>query len=53
MPAHSTSHDRYDSVTITFHWLTALFVVAMFATGALREYAPRAWHLFWLEGVHV
>jgi len=53
MPAHSTSHDSYDSVTITFHWLTALFVVAMFATGALREYAPRAWHLFWLEGVHV
>jgi cytochrome b561 len=53
MPVQSAPHDRYDRVTIAFHWLTALFVVAMFATGALREYAPRAWHLFWLEGIHV
>jgi cytochrome b561 len=49
----STQHDRYDAVTIGFHWVTALFVVAMFATGALREYAPRAWHLFWIEGIHI
>ncbi len=47
------AHDRYDSITITFHWLTAAFVLALFATGALREYAPREWRLFWLEGVHI
>lgn len=47
------TEDRYDSVTIGFHWLTAVLVLALFATGALREYAPRAWHLFWLEGLHV
>lgn len=51
--ATPAAHDRYDTVTIVFHWLTALFVLALFATGALREYAPRAWRLFWLEDVHI
>jgi cytochrome b561 len=49
----SPPKERYDSVTIAFHWVTALFVLVLFTTGALREYAPRAWHLFWLEGIHV
>jgi cytochrome b561 len=53
MDAVLPTRDRYDAVTIAFHWLTALLVLALFATGALREYAPRAWHLFWLEGIHV
>jgi cytochrome b561 len=53
LTAPASAQDRYDSVTIVFHWLTAAFVVALFATGALREYAPREWRLFWLEGIHI
>ena len=45
--------DRYDGVTIAFHWLTALLVVALFGSSLLWNYAPRNWGLRWLEGTHV
>lgn len=45
--------DRYDAVTIVFHWVTALLVVVLFGTALVRDYAPREWRLFWLEGIHV
>ena len=49
----SAAHDRYDRVTIAFHWLTALLVFALFGTAFAWNYLPREWHLRSLEGVHV
>ena len=45
--------EHYDRVTIAFHWLTALLVIVLFAMPLLWKFAPREWHLRWLEGVHV
>ena len=45
--------DRYDRMTIGFHWLTALLVVALFGTAFAWNNAPRDWGLRYLEGVHV
>ena len=47
------AHERYDRVTIAFHWLTALLVLALFGTAFAWTYLPREWHLRSLEGVHV
>jgi len=47
------ARDRYDRVTIAFHWLTALVVLALFFTPLLWNNAPRSWGLRYLEGVHV
>lgn len=44
---------RYDGVTITFHWVTALLVVALFSTAMLWSYTPRDWELRRLEPIHV
>jgi cytochrome b561 len=53
MTQPATTHDRYDSVTIAFHWLTALLVVALFGSSLLWNYAPRSWGLRWLEDWHI
>lgn len=47
------NHDRYDAVTISFHWLTAALVVTLFGTAWLWNNTPRDWHLHSLEGVHI
>lgn len=47
------TQDRYDHVTIAFHWLTAVLVIVLFGTAFAWNYLPRAWHLHSLEGVHV
>jgi cytochrome b561 len=47
------SHNRYDRVTIAFHWLTAALVVVLFGTAFAWNHSPRSWGLHWLEGVHV
>lgn len=52
-PAAPTAHDRYDAVTIGFHWITALLVFALFGSAMLWTYAPRDWWLRSLQGVHV
>lgn len=52
VPATS-GQDRYDHVTIVFHWLTAVLVIVLFGTAFGWNYLPRAWHLHSLEGVHV
>ena len=45
--------DRYDAVTITFHWLTAALVLTLFGTAMAWTYLPRDLGLRWLESVHV
>ena len=47
------AHERYDRVTIIFHWLTALLVVVLFGTAFAWNNTPRSWGLHSLEGVHV
>ena len=47
-----TAQDRYDRVTVVFHWLTALLVVALFGTAVAWGYLGRDWHQS-LEWVHV
>jgi cytochrome b561 len=47
------AQDRYDRVTIAFHWLTAVLVIVLFGTAFAWNYLPREWHLHSLEGVHV
>lgn len=49
----SIPHERYDRVTIAFHWLTAALAIALFGTAFAWNYLPRDWHLRSLEGVHV
>ena len=49
MPAAHLTKDRYDRVTIAFHWLTALLVVVLFGTAFAWNYLPREWHLRSLE----
>ena len=45
--------DRYDRVTIAFHWVTAALVVFLFGSAWLWNNTPRAWHLHTLEWWHV
>ena len=52
-PATAAVHDRYDAVTIGFHWITALLVLALFGSAMLWSYAPRDWGLRPLQGVHI
>jgi len=47
------AHERYDRITIAFHWLTALLALALFSSAFAWNYLPREWHLRSLEGVHV
>ncbi len=47
------AQDRYDRVTIAFHWLTAALVIVLFGTAFAWNFAPRSWGLHSLEGVHV
>jgi cytochrome b561 len=47
------AHQRYDRITIAFHWLTALLALTLFGTAFAWNYLPRGWHLRSLEGVHV
>jgi cytochrome b561 len=49
----TATRERYDAVTIGFHWTTAALVLVLFGTAWLRNNAPREWHLRSLEGVHV
>lgn len=52
--AHTENGDRYDGVTIGFHWLTALLVVVLFGTAWAWNNAPRTLHLRQpLETLHV
>lgn len=44
---------RLDPVTIAFHWITAILVLALFATAMAWTYAPRDWGLRSLQSVHV
>src|SRR5882757_9130582 len=54
MPTTSdTTQDRYDRVTIAFHWLTAALVIVLFGTAFAWNFSPRAWGLHSLEGVHL
>jgi cytochrome b561 len=53
MTAPALTQDRYDHVTIAFHWATAALVLALFGTSLLWNHAPRDWHMRSLEGVHV
>jgi cytochrome b561 len=46
-------HDRYDAVTIAFHWATAALVLVLFGTALLWQYAPRDWGLRSLQDIHV
>jgi len=47
------AHERYDRITIAFHWLTAVLVLTLFSTAFAWNYLPREWHLRSLEDVHV
>lgn len=49
----SPARERYDRLTIAFHWLTALLAIVLFGTAFAWNYLPREWHLRSLEGVHV
>lgn len=53
MTTSTNATERYDRVTIAFHWLTALLVLALFGTAFGWNYLPREWHLRSLEDVHV
>lgn len=53
MASISPSHERYDRVTIAFHWLTAVLAITLFGTAFAWNYLPREWHLRSLESVHV
>lgn len=48
-----TAQDRYDRVTIAFHWLTAALVIVLFGTAFAWNFSPRSWGLRSLEGLHV
>ena len=48
----SSAQSRYDNITIAFHWLTAILVIALFGTAFAWGYLPRNIHHL-LEGVHV
>ena len=37
----SLAQERYDRVTIAFHWLTALLVLVLFGTAFAWNYLPR------------
>jgi cytochrome b561 len=51
MPA--AAHQRYDTITIAFHWLTAVLVFTLFGTAMAWTYLPRDFGLRWLSGIHV
>ena len=46
------AQSRYDNITIAFHWLTAILVIALFGTAFAWGHLPRNIHHL-LEGVHV
>lgn len=52
-PTATEVYDRYDAVTIGFHWITALLVFALFGSAMLWTYAPRDWGLRSLQSVHI
>jgi cytochrome b561 len=52
-PEPAPIHDRYDGVTIGFHWITALLVFALFGSAMLWQYAPRDWGMRSLQSVHI
>jgi len=41
MALNSSLQSRYDGLTITFHWLTALLVVCLWLIGQLVDFVPR------------
>lgn len=43
--------DRYDVVTIAFHWVTAVLVLVLFGTALAWTYGPR--DLRMLQGLHI
>lgn len=45
-------HQRFDRVTILFHWVTAALVIALFGSAMVWSYAPRDWGLRWLSSIH-
>jgi cytochrome b561 len=51
-PAPARS-DRYDAVTIAFHWATAALVLVLFGSALLWQYAPRDWGMRSLQDIHV
>jgi cytochrome b561 len=53
MTSAAPAHQRYDRVTIAFHWLTAVLAITLFGTAFAWNYLPREWHLRSLESVHV
>lgn len=54
MSEHADRVDRYDAVTIGFHWLTVVLVAVLFGMTLWWEYAPHAVRFrFELEDAHV
>lgn len=51
--ARGASASRYDAVTVTLHWLTALLVLVLFGTALAWDNTPRDWGLHRLESLHV
>lgn len=51
--AGTESRERYDSVTVVLHWLTAILVLALFGSAMAWTYLPREMGLRWLSGLHV
>jgi len=51
--AEAENSARYDAITVTLHWLTALLVLALFGSAMAWTYLPREMGLRWLSGVHV
>lgn len=52
---HASAAERYDTTTLTLHWLTVLFVLALFGTSLVWNYITphdRFWRPL-MEGAHV
>jgi cytochrome b561 len=49
----ATPQTRYDAVTITSHWITALLVFVLLGTSFGWKYLPRSWNFKQFEGLHI
>ncbi|MHA6690894.1 cytochrome b [Devosia sp. A449] len=52
-PNSPSPQDRYDVITIAFHWITAVPVLVLFGSALVWNSTPRDWDLDWLEDLHV
>lgn len=53
MAQATPNSDRYDAVTIVFHWLTALLVLALFVSSLMWNYGPRGMGRESLQALHI